>query len=193
MTVSEEPLAIRSYRLCFELERRIHKIDRWRIPLPYGVPLRGVAYAAGALALILLAGGLPLIGQLFAAAHPAIRFVVVPVGVAYALCLLRVDGRPAHAAALAWARMALAPRRVAGMRPAAAGGRERLGDVAVSPDERSLRYRPAIIAGPATLLLRYPASGRRRGRTLYMQERGGAAMWRGKRLSVSDRQRVRVR
>jgi hypothetical protein len=69
----EDSLPIRSYRLYFELERRIHKIDRWRIPVPYGVPLRGLAYGvplrglaygAAALAAVLLASGAPLAGQL---------------------------------------------------------------------------------------------------------------------------------
>ncbi len=29
---------------CFDLERRLHKIDRWRVPLPYGLPLRSLGY-----------------------------------------------------------------------------------------------------------------------------------------------------
>ena len=188
----EEQLSIRSYRLCFELERRIHKIDRWRIPVPYGVPLRGIAYAACALGLILVAGGLPLIGPLLALVHPAVRLVVAPAAAGYLLWQLRIDGRPAHRAALAWARLALSPARVAAFRAAPAPGPQRLGDVSVCPDERSCRYRPALIAGPASVLLRYPASGRRRGRTLHLRPVAGGAMWRGKRLKVGSGRRVRV-
>jgi len=38
----QQTLQIRSFRVVFDLERRLHKIDRWRIPLPYGVPVRGL-------------------------------------------------------------------------------------------------------------------------------------------------------
>jgi hypothetical protein len=189
----EEPFAVRSYRLCFELERRIHKIDRWRIPVPYGVPLRGIAYAALALVVILVASGVPAVGQMLGLVHPAIRLVVAPVGVAYALCRLRIDGRPAHSAGLAWGRMLLAPRRIAGFRPAAAGGNERLGDLVLAPDERACRLRRAVVRGPAVVLLRYPASASRRGRTLHLRQRGGGAMWRGKRVCARAGQRLMLR
>ena len=189
---AEEPLAIRSYRLCFDLERRIHKIDRWRIPVPYGLPLRGVAYAAGALAVILIASGLPLIGALLSLVHPAIRLVVAPVALAYALCQLRIDGRPAHAAGTACLRMWLAPGKVAGFRAVSAPGPQRLADIAVAPDERSPRYRPASICGPVSLLLRYPASARRSGHTLRLRPRDGAPMWRAKHIALKARQKVRV-
>jgi hypothetical protein len=74
-----ERFAIRSYRVCFELERRIHRIDRWRIPVPYGIPLRGLAYAALVLAVVLVAVRLLLIGAVLGLLHPALRLVVIPV------------------------------------------------------------------------------------------------------------------
>ena len=92
-------IPIRSYRVCFDLERRIHQVDRWRIPVPYGIPLRGIAYAVTCLIGVVVVQGLPLIGTVLGALHPALRLVILPVGVAYAACQLRVDGRPAHAAA----------------------------------------------------------------------------------------------
>lgn len=189
---AEAPLAIRSYRLCFDLERRIHKIDRWRIPLPYGLPLRGIAYGACVLAAILIASGLPLIGALLSLVHPAIRLVVAPVGIAYALGQLRIDGRPAHSAGIACLRLWLAPGRVAGFRAVTAPGPQRLADLAIAPDERSPRYRPALLRGPASLLLRYPASAQRRGRTLRLRPRDGGPMWRAKHIALKDRQKVRV-
>ena len=41
--MEREARPIRSYRVCFSLERRIYKIDRWRLPVPWGVPLRTTA------------------------------------------------------------------------------------------------------------------------------------------------------
>src|SRR5947208_421942 len=114
--MDDERLSIRSYRLCFALERRIHRIDRWRIPVPYGVPLRGIAYAAVAFAGVVVLSGLPVACELLGALHPALRLVILPAGVAYLACRLRVDGRPAHAAALAWVRYAIEPSWVVGFR-----------------------------------------------------------------------------
>ena len=33
MSAQPGPIQIRSFRVCFQLERRLHKIDRWRIPV----------------------------------------------------------------------------------------------------------------------------------------------------------------
>lgn len=184
---------VRSYRLCFELERRIHKIDRWRIPVPYGVPLRGIAYALAALAALLALDGLPLAGELLGALHPAIRVVVLPVAAGYALYRLRVDGRPAHAAMLAWLRFRLEPARRVGCRRAEPLALARLADVSLAPDERSAHYRPARVKGPTELLLRYPVEARQRGRTLELRQRPGGPMWRGKRVGVRPGERVVVR
>jgi hypothetical protein len=193
VSAGERAFVVRSYRLCFELERRIHKIDRWRIPVPYGVPVRGIGYAAGALAGLVVLGRLPLLGPLLAVVHPAIRLVVLPVAAGYLLCRLRIDGRPAHAAGLAWLNHRLAAKRLAAFRSIRGPGPVRLGDIALAPDERLSRYRPALVKGPAALLLRYPATARRRGRTLELSQRAGGPMWQGKRVSLGAGQRVRVR
>ena len=133
---------VRSYRLCFELERRIHKIDRWRIPVPYGVPLRGIAYALAAIAAVIALSGLPLAGDLLGALHPAIRLVVLPVAAGYALCRVQVDGRPAHAAALAWLRFRVGARA---QRRLPTGGAARL----LTARRCELRPRRALGALPA--------------------------------------------
>jgi hypothetical protein len=39
-------LEVRSFRVVFQLERRLHRIQHWKLPLPYGLPLRGLAYGA---------------------------------------------------------------------------------------------------------------------------------------------------
>ena len=62
MSAERPTLTIRSYRLAFALERRIHKIDRYRLPVPYGVPLRGLAYAVVVLAVVLALTALPVSG-----------------------------------------------------------------------------------------------------------------------------------
>jgi len=186
-------IPIRSYRLCFELERRIHQIDRWRIPVPYGIPLRGIGYAAITLLLVLVAQGVPLVGMVVGALHPAVRLVLVPVGVAYGLCQLRVDGRPAHSAGLAWLRHRIAPRRLASFRAVGTLGPSMFGDVAVVADERSPYYRPGVVRGPARVTLRYPANARARGRTLEVTPIAGRPMWRAKRVGLADDQRLVVR
>jgi hypothetical protein len=96
-------LPIHSFRVVFELERRIHKIDRWRLPVPYGVPLRGLAYWAVALVATIGFTRLPLVGSAVEVLPAPVRFVVLPVGVAYLLARVEVDGRPAHRAIVAWA------------------------------------------------------------------------------------------
>lgn len=189
----ETSLAIRSYALCFSHERRIHQIDRWRIPVPYGIPLRGIAYATLALLCVLMLARVPVIGAALGLLHPALRLVIVPVGVAYALCGLRFDGRPAHAAALAWLRYRAHPKRVAACRAIAAPGPVAFADVAIAGDERSADYRPGVLHGPAEVLLRRPATATRSGQTIRIRPAGGRAMWRAKRVTLARGQRLVIK
>jgi hypothetical protein len=191
--VAEPELVIRSYRLCFDLERRIHRIDHWRIPVPYGVPLRGVAYGAVVLAAVLVLLRLPVTGELLGVLHPALRFVILPIAIAFALMRLRVDGRPAHAAALVWLRWRLDPFRVAAFRAAERPGPRLLGDLAIAADEGSALYRRAVIRGPATVTVRYPARARARARRLELRRAGGGPLWRGRRIRLAEGQRLVVR
>jgi hypothetical protein len=186
-------LRIRSYRLCFELERRIHKVDRWRIPVPYGVPLRGIAYGLAALVAVLWLQRLPAAGELLRLLHPALRLVVLPVALAYLLCRVRVDGRTAHGAGLAWLRFRLGPRRLSSLRAAPRGGTVRLDGIAMAADETADRYRPGLIEGPCELTLRYPARATARRRTLELRQAGDRPLWRGKRLRLAAGQRLRLR
>lgn len=189
-------IPIRSFRVVFDLERRIHTIDRWRIPVPYGVPLRGLAYWAAALLATIALGRLPLAGDVVGLLPAPVRFVILPVAVAYALARVQVDGRPAHATVAAWMRFCASPRRLAGLRPVPrAGTAVRLGDVTVVPDERGARYRPAVVEGPATVLLRYPSRGLVRGRgrpALHISQLPGPALFVGKRVRVGTAQRMVV-
>ena len=126
--MSDETLHIRSFRVVFDLERRIHRIDRFRVPLPYGLPLRSLGYAAVSLAAILVASRLPVLGALLKLLPTPARLVLAPVGLSYALTQLRLDGRSAHAAAGAWARYTLMPRTLVAFGPAPSAGQ-----VAFSP------------------------------------------------------------
>jgi hypothetical protein len=126
--VSDEILHIRSFRVVFDLERRIHRIDRFRVPLPYGLPLRSLGYAVAALVAILVASRLPVLGAVLKLLPTPARLVLAPVGLSYALTQLRLDGRSAHAAAGAWARYTLAPKLLVAFRRAPGHGQ-----VAFSP------------------------------------------------------------
>ena len=88
-----ERLIVRSYRRVFRIDRRIYRVDRWALPVPGGVPLRGVAYFAAALGLVLLAGPLPAVGSLLGALSPPLRYVVVPLAVAVLATQAAPDGR----------------------------------------------------------------------------------------------------
>lgn len=190
-------ITIRSFRVVFKLERRIHKVDRWRIPVPYGIPLRGIAYWALAIFAVLALGQLPVVGVLTGTVPTPVRLVVVPVAAAYALARLRVDGRAAHRALVGWARFLSSPARMAGLREVAqVGSVVRLADIAVLPDERGARYRRAVIEGPATVLLRYPPFGRvkTRGRraALHVRQLPGPALFVGKQVRLCAGQRMVV-
>ena len=191
--MDDETLRIRSYRVCFELERRIHRIERWRIPVPYGVPLRGIAYGAIVLLAVLVLRRLPVTGQLLAILHPALQLVVLPIGVSWALVRLRVDGRPAHAAAVAWLGQRARSSRVAGFRPAEPLGATLIASVAIAPDERGARYCPGRVAGPAAVTLRYPAQVTISRRRMELRQSGETPLWRGRRVVLAAGQELRVR
>jgi hypothetical protein len=187
-------LAIRSYRVCFSLERRIHRIDRWRIPVPFGVPLRGIGYAAALLLGMLVLGRLPLIGAAVNAIHPAIRLVVAPCCGGYLLYLWEIDGRPAHIALASIVRLHLGPRRImAFRRTPAVETAVRLGEVAVAPDESTTRLRRGTVRGPGTVVLRYPVRSRARGNALHVSQEPGAAQWRGRQVNLRAEQRLVTR
>jgi hypothetical protein len=187
-----QTVAIRSFRVCFRFERRIHKIDRWRLPLPFGVPLRGAGYALALLLAVLISRRLPIIGDAVWILPAPLRFVLLPIGSAYLLAQWEPDGRPAHAVMIAWLRMQLAPSRLVGFRRAPTTGVATLTDVTIVADESSVRLRPAIVHGPAEIVLRYPFEAHQRGRTLRVAPREGSPRWRGKRIRVHSGQRVRL-
>ena len=170
----DDGLEIRSFHVVFALERRLHRIDRWRLPFPYGVPVRAIAYATGALLAIVIAGRLPLAGHVVGAMPAPLRYVIAPAAIGAALTRLRVDGRPAHRHLLARLSHRFAPTRRSGVRAAPQPGTvlRAVQPVVVAGDEAAPQYRGARIIGPAEVLLRYPAQGHQRGRRLRLVQSG---------------------
>lgn len=189
----DSAITVRSFRVCFDLERRIHRIDRWRVPMPYGLPVRSIGYWATALFAVLLLGRLPVAGDLVGVLPAPLRLVILPAGVAYAMTQLRVDGRAAHSVGLSLLRHRLSARELVAFRPIACRGQVRLCDLQVARDEAGVRYRRAVVSGPAVVTLRYPARARRRGRALRVEQAGERPLWRGKRIALCQGQRLELR
>jgi hypothetical protein len=196
-----DTIVVRSFRVVFDLGlRRLFKVDRFRVPFPYGLPLRGVAYWAVSLLTLLILMRLPATGEAVHALPAPVRYLLLPGGIAYLLLQVAPDGRSAHTAALAWLRYRLTPKRVAAWRAAeAVGSRVVLGEMTFVPDERCVRYRTARVTGPARVLLRYPAQAWRAGRVLHVEQTGDepafvgkeVALQAGQRLQFHDRRRER--
>jgi hypothetical protein len=151
---------IRSYRVVFRLERRLVKIDRWRLPFPYGIEVRALIYGAVVYLAMLVLSRLPLSGALLGLLPAPLHWGLLPLGISFALTKLRIDGRAPHRVLVAALRWAFAPRHLAGLRPCPPAGFTfaPLGDVWFRPDWRAPRYRRALITGPANVTLRYPAT-----------------------------------
>jgi hypothetical protein len=186
-------ISIRSYRVVFDLERRIHKVDRIRLPFPYGLPLRSVAYGVAVLAVTLVLTRLPVVGAVLASVPLPVRVAVLPAIGAYVLTQLRPDGRSAHRFLLAWARQRLGPRRYVAFAAARACTLERLADVVVGADERGAVLRAAVVEGPAIALLRQPVHACARGRTLAIEQTSDEPLFQGRRLTVQPGQRAVLR
>jgi hypothetical protein len=155
--VAERTITLRSYRLAFEMERRIFRLDRFRIPVPYGLPLRGLAYWLVLVAAVGLLDGLPLTGSVLGALPWPLRFVLLPGAGAYLLCQPRPDGRLAHEAIAAHVVYRCSPRRLVAFAPAPPTAAPHWLPMAVVADERGASYARGVIQGPATVVLRQPA------------------------------------
>jgi hypothetical protein len=193
MTESTPALTIRSFRLAFQLERRIHRIDRFRLPLPYGLPLRGAAYAVAAVFVVIALSRLPVVGTALGVLPWPIRFGVVPVALAQALMQVQLDGRPAHEALGAWLRLRLGARRVVVFAAARPTPTMHLDDVAVAPDDREARYRRGVVSGEGAVILRQEATVAASGSTLSVMATADRPRYRGRRVALKRGQRVVLR
>jgi hypothetical protein len=179
-------LVIRSFRLVFDRGyRRLFKIDRYRLPFAYGLPILGIVYAAlVALALVTVAR-LPVVGPGLAALPPPIHWVAIPVGLSMAMLHWRPDGLKPHAALWAWLEAAFTARELSCWQPAERESDSvELGEIVCAPDGSEARYRPGRVRGPAQVLLRYPARGWQRGRRLHIEQTSDQPLYVGTQITL---------
>lgn len=181
-------VSVRSYRDVVDVvERRIFRIDRWRLPTPHGVSIRAVAYAGVCFVVVLAAGSLPGAGELLALLPASLRYLALPALGGWAFASLSVDGRPPHHALLGVVRWRARSRTLAGLRPTPAVGTttRSLATVQVAPSGDEPRYRAGRVRGPATITLRYPAE--------LAVERGGHRVAGDLGSAIAGAKRIRVR
>lgn len=151
-------MEIRSYRTVFDLERRVYRIDRLRLN-PAGVPLRGIVYFLAILAVALIAGSLPLLGEATKLAPWYLRDLMLPGAGATVLTMVRLEGRPFHLAARSLLRYAVRARHLAGIRPCRANDCSKVGQrwyppqIVCLPDGSDARLRRMRYTGPGTVLV----------------------------------------
>jgi hypothetical protein len=151
-------MIIRSYRSVFRVDRRIYRVDRWALPVPGGVPLRGLGYFALALGAVVVLGRVPGMAELLVAVSPPIRYVIVPLAAAVLGTQAAPDGRVAHRFAADWLRLRVRPRRMsAGRRVPLAGERVPWqGTLATVWDEHAPGLHRARVTGPARVTFNLP-------------------------------------
>lgn len=195
-------IQLHGYRRVFRIERRLFRFDRWRLPYPHGVPLRGIGYFLILELALFALSRLPVVGLLLTMWSPAVWFVGFPLGGAFLLMQGRIDGRPPHHVLASLIGWVLKPRCLAGLDACPPVGAEvmPIEDVAVAFDGRESFLVRGRVRGPATVTFRYPAVVRvergprwvrdpdkraRHARRYRVRRRGGAPpMLRGKVLGV---------
>lgn len=158
--VESRGIQLRGYRRVFRIERRLYKFDRWRIPYPHGVPLRGIGYFLILELSAFALSRLPLVGALLALPSPVIPFLGLPAAGAFLLMQGRIDGRPPHHVLASLLRFSLSPHCLAGLSHCPREGEEvvPVGDLAVAYDGRESFLVRGRISGPAKVTFRYPAT-----------------------------------
>jgi TcpE family len=160
-------MVIRSYRRVFEVDRRIYRVDRWALPVPGGVPLRGLGYFIATLLAVLASGQLPGLGALIGALSPPLRYVVLPLAVAVLATQAAPDGRAAHRFAWDWLRLRTRARRRSAGRPVPLEGEPVpwRGALGVFWDGHEATLHRGHVRGPARVTFAVPvALGAGRGR-----------------------------
>ncbi|HEX6490486.1 MAG TPA: TcpE family conjugal transfer membrane protein [Gaiellaceae bacterium] len=190
---ADDELVVRSYRRVFRLERRIYRIDRFVLPVPGGIPLRGLCYFVAGFLAILVAGSLPGLGSLLALAPLPLRALLLPAGLAVLFTQATPDGLPAHRFARTWLSLRLRPRRTWAGRPAARGEPDSLGaDCGYSSDLSASELRRSRVRGPARVEFAVPVSLERR-RRYWLARPGGAGATPGGRIDVAAGERLEIR
>jgi hypothetical protein len=151
---STQRVEVRSYRTVFELERRLYRIDRFRLN-PAGVPLRGVVYFALAVIAVAAAQTMPAVGWALRELPWYLRYVGLPLGTAALLTVVRVDGRPVHLALRALWHGPRATPRLNGLRSCPAA--EALWwppPLLLIPDGSDPSFRRYRCRGPGAVMIR---------------------------------------
>lgn len=182
-------IRIRGYRRVFRIERRLFRFDRWRIPYPHGVPLRGIGYFVAAEFCVLVAARLPGAGLLLGALHPVVAHLGIPLGVAVLLMQVRIDGRPPHRALASLVRFWIGPKCLAGLSPCPGEGIELVPivDLAIAFDCRESFVVKGCVKGPAKVMFRYPSTCRFSGAPPWIRD-GEGRKARARRFHVQRRQ-----
>ena len=179
-------VVIRSFRLVFDRGyRRLFKIDRYRLPFAYGLPILGIVYAVLVALALVVADKLPMAGPALAALPPPIHWVAITVGLSMVMLHWRPDGLKPHVALWVWLEAALTVKELSCWQPAERDGDGmELGEIACAPDGRGARYRPGSVSGPAEVLLRYPARGWQRGRRLHVEQTSDQPLYVGTQITL---------
>lgn len=155
---------------------------------------RQLAYLLCAELVMLTLSRLPRLGTVAADGGPAVRFIALPLVIACLLARWKIDGRPAHGVVRSLLVMWLRPTRVIGWRAAPTPhGPVVLGPVTIAADEHGSRLRPAVINGPARLLVRSPFTAHRRWRSVRLESQPGPPRWRSREVLIDRGQRVVIR
>jgi TcpE family len=154
----DERLVIRSYRRVFEVDRRIYRVDRWALPVPGGVPLRGLGYFIATLLFVVLGGRVPGLAPLLGLLSAPLRYVVLPLAVAVLGTQVAPDGRSAHRFAWDWLRLRMRARRRCAGRVVTLEGEPVNWDGALATcwDEHGTSLRRAQVRGPARVTFAVP-------------------------------------
>jgi hypothetical protein len=176
---TDRRVLIRSYALVFRMQRKLFKLDRWRLPLPGGLEIRAIVYAIVVLLGDLFVSRLVLIGPLTDRLPAPLHWAILPGLVVFVLVKLEVEGRPPHRVIASLFGWWVRPKYFIGRRVAARPGmRAPIQTLWITPDWRGSRYRPAAVDGPTTVICRYPANahlrldrdGRPHGNAMYLDD-----------------------
>lgn len=183
---------IQSFRLVFNLERRLHRIDRWRLPFPGGIPITAIGHATTALIVVIALRQLPITGQLISALPAPLAYVIAPAAIAAALTRLTIDGRPAHRHLTAQTLTHLNAARTTASRTAPTGQLHIHDDTLLAASPTAPDYPACTITGPATVRLTQPARANPRGQTLHITPTSGPPLTRGKTIRLRPGQTLKI-
>lgn len=152
---------VRSYALVFKIERKLFRIDRWRLPLPGGVEVRAILYGVSILLGMLIASRLPGIGLLLGLLPAPLHWGLIPGGLTFVLLKLQIEGRAPHRVLASLISWYFSEHLIT-----AGGKADRpridapIDTIWIVPDWRAPRYRTAEITGPTCVVCRYPVQAR---------------------------------